>query len=69
MMITTNEDALITSTGFIQRTVEARKLCKNAIVELGYVQLDCDCPAQVIEIVKILEVTEKRLADLAIEQQ
>ena len=69
MMITTNEEILLHSTSAIQRTNHDRQLCARPIVELGFVQLDADCPAELIEILQFLEISEKRLALVAADAQ
>ena len=53
---------MLNSTSAIQRTNQARRLCHKAIEELGYVQLDADCPQELHEILKFLEISEQRLA-------
>ena len=56
---------MLNSTSAIQRTNQARRLCHRAIEELGFVQLDADCPQELAEIVKFLEISEQRLAVVA----
>ena len=56
---------MLNSTSAIQRTNQARRLTHKAIKELGFVQLDADCPKELAEIVQFLEISAQRLAVVA----
>ena len=53
---------MLRSRNAVRRANQARQFCAKATEELGIVQLDADCPQEVLEIAQFLKISEEKLA-------